>query len=191
MQERLNVLIVAKTETLYASLRKVISGRVSQTFYASTMTLAKQKLSAGNVDIVIINTPLPDEFGVESALQIAQHFQTGIMLLVGTDEYERVRYKVESLGIFLLSRPIKVQALDQSLSLMIAMQHKLHVLAEENSRLRRRMDELGLVSRAKCLLIEKKGMSEQEAHYYLEREAMNKGYSKRDIAEDIISRLGI
>ena len=42
------------------------------------------------------------------------------------------------------------------------------------------------MDRAKCLLIECCGMTEPEAHSYIEQQAMNQRRSKRDIAEDII-----
>ena len=47
------------------------------------------------------------------------------------------------------------------------------------------MDELKVVSRAKIMLVEK-GMSESEAHEYIIREAMNRGLTKRQVAEDIV-----
>ena len=47
------------------------------------------------------------------------------------------------------------------------------------------MEELKIVSRAKIVLVER-GMSEAEAHDYIIREAMNKGLTKKQVAEDIV-----
>ena len=46
-----------------------------------------------------------------------------------------------------------------------------------------------VVNRAKCLLIEKKQMTEEEAHHYLEKLAMDACITKREAATDIIRRL--
>ena len=48
-----------------------------------------------------------------------------------------------------------------------------------------KMDELKVMSRAKIMLVEK-GMSEEEAHQYILREAMNRGLTKKQVAQDII-----
>ena len=46
--------------------------------------------------------------------------------------------------------------------------------------------QLRLVSRAKCLLIENRGMTEAEAHHYIEKEAMNSRRTREQVAEEIL-----
>jgi response regulator NasT len=48
------------------------------------------------------------------------------------------------------------------------------------------MEELRLVSKAKILLVEKKQMTEDEAHRFIGKQAMNRGISRRKIAEEIL-----
>ncbi len=48
------------------------------------------------------------------------------------------------------------------------------------------MEEIRLVNRAKWLLIRELGMEEPEAHRYIEKEAMNRSLTKREIAKQII-----
>ena len=52
--------------------------------------------------------------------------------------------------------------------------------------LREKMDSIRIVNRAKWLLIERLGMTEQDAHGYIEKEAMNRRRTSREIAEEII-----
>ena len=59
-------------------------------------------------------------------------------------------------------------------------------IRRENRRLQKRIEDIRLVDRAKCLLIECCGMSEPEAHSYIEQQAMNRRCPKRDIAQGII-----
>ncbi|MBQ5375528.1 MAG: ANTAR domain-containing protein, partial [Lachnospiraceae bacterium] len=51
------------------------------------------------------------------------------------------------------------------------------------------MEELKTVSRAKILLMEKKHMTEEEAHRYIGKQAMNNGVSRGNMALEIIEDL--
>ena len=48
------------------------------------------------------------------------------------------------------------------------------------------MTEIRLVNRAKWLLIGELNMSEPDAHRYIEKQAMDNGVTKKEIAENII-----
>ena len=48
------------------------------------------------------------------------------------------------------------------------------------------MQDIRTVNRAKWLLIEIKRMTENEAHYYIEKQAMDMRLSRREVAENII-----
>ncbi len=60
----------------------------------------------------------------------------------------------------------------------------------ENEKLRKKLEDERYCGRAKALLIERRQMTEQEAHKYIEREAMNNSASKREIAIRIIRESG-
>ena len=50
-----------------------------------------------------------------------------------------------------------------------------------------KMEEIRLVNRAKWLLIGELNMTEQEAHRYIEKQAMDRCVTKRAVAEQILS----
>ena len=52
-----------------------------------------------------------------------------------------------------------------------------------------KMAEIRLVNRAKCLLIERKAMTEQEAHRWIEKQAMDRCVSRKVIAEQILQTI--
>lgn len=185
-----SAVIVAASQTSYAAIKQIVAGVFSSVAFAGSMAEVKQKASAGLCDIVIINTPIPDEFGVNSALDIVTRFPfVQVMVLVKADLYEQVTYKVKGYGIFVLSRPIRGQTLLEGVRMLESMHGKIAQLQNENLKLKRRLDETTIVTRAKCLLIEKKSMSEEEAHYYLERTAMDSSKSKKEVAQEIIREL--
>ena len=65
-------------------------------------------------------------------------------------------------------------------------QARLRKLEQKNILLEEKMKELKIVGKAKGILIEKKGMTEKEAHRYIGKMAMDNGVSRKHIAEDII-----
>lgn len=53
--------------------------------------------------------------------------------------------------------------------------------------IRSKMNESGVVTRAKCPLIRMRKMTEEESNYYLEKKAMDEGSIKREIVQGIIN----
>ena len=53
------------------------------------------------------------------------------------------------------------------------------------------MQEIQLLNRAKWLLIEQRGMTEPEAHRFLEKQAMDRCVSKRTIAEELLETVSL
>ena len=56
----------------------------------------------------------------------------------------------------------------------------------ENTRLQKQIDDIRLVDRAKCVLIQYSDFTEQQAHRYIEKKAMDQRVSRREVAEDIL-----
>lgn len=145
----------------------------------------RQALSASPVDIVIINSPLPDCSGVELALELAESTM-GILLLTKPEQYESISAKVEDRGILTLSRPVSAKALYTAVKLLIAVTARLSRMEKKNQSLQDKMTDIRRVDRAKWLLIQHHNMTEQDAHYYIERQAMDTRLSRREIADSII-----
>ena len=64
---------------------------------------------------------------------------------------------------------------------------RLRSMRDENVRLKESIGDLKLVDRAKCALIQYLNMTESDAHRFIEKQAMNKRLSKREIALQILS----
>lgn len=137
------------------------------------------------VDIVIINTPLSDDFGVELALDLAEG-TTGVLLLVKNELYDQVCYKVEDSGVLTLGKPMSRQGFYSAVKLLCAMTARLSKMEKANRTLQEKMSDIRVVNRAKWLLIEHHHMKEQDAHYFIERQAMDTRLSRREVAENII-----
>ena len=59
-------------------------------------------------------------------------------------------------------------------------------MEKKNASVEEKIEEIRIVNRAKCLLIEQLKMTESEAHRYIEKQAMDRCVTRRVIAENII-----
>ena len=138
-----------------------------------------------SADIVIINAPLRDEFGTQLAQNLADD-NLAVILLVPGESYDQVCYKVEDDGVLTLGKPLSSQALQTAIRLATALRAKLQKLDKKNQALQEKMQDIRTVNRAKWLLMEQLRMTENEAHYYIEKQAMDMRLSRREVAENII-----
>ena len=136
--------------------------------------------------LVLVNTPLPDEFGHELAQTAAHDTLAGVILLARAEIADSVAERVEDDGVLVVPKPLSRVVFTQALRLTRAARRRLTGLQTENRRLQQRIEDIRAVDRAKCLLIECCAMTEPEAHAYIEQQAMKRRVTKREIAEAII-----
>lgn len=179
------VLVVSESDKVYDYVTDILPPGEFSFAKAASAGEAKRMSVSDPADILLINTPLPDEFGTDLALDLSEG-NTGILLLVRSEYYEEVLDKTEKEGILTLSKPLSRQSLCSVLHLLTAMCAKLKKLEKKNRTLQEKMADIRTVNRAKWLLIENLNMTEKDAHYYIEKQAMDTRLSRKEIAENII-----
>ena len=180
------VLIVSGSDKVYDFLISLLpTTEFSPIARANGAGEAKRMLLSSSFDLLLINTPLPDEFGLDLALDMCEE-TIGIMLLVKNDMLDQVTYKTEERGIFTIAKPNTKQTVYSAVKLLIAMTQRLKAMEQKTRSLQDKMVDIRTINRAKLLLIERLKMNEQEAHHYIEKQAMNLRAPKREIAENII-----
>lgn len=138
-------------------------------------------------DYVVINAPLRDESGVELAYYIVEQFPTtGVLFLVGGEEAEVAEKRLMKADVFLLEKPLRRQFFAQAVKLLRIAHRKLTGLTSQNAKLQDKIEEIKLVDRAKCALIQYLNMTEAQAHRYLEKQAMDMRKSRLEVAEGIL-----
>ncbi|MCD8211475.1 MAG: ANTAR domain-containing protein [Oscillospiraceae bacterium] len=146
---------------------------------------ARQKLMELEIDILLVDAPLPDEFGDDLALDQAESC-VAVLLLVKLDAYEQTSFRLESSGVLTLSKPNSRQNYYSSVRLLSALSYRLQKMENKNKSLQRKMEDIRAVNRAKWILIDKLNMSESDAHYFIEKRAMDGRIPRREVAESII-----
>lgn len=183
---RRRVLVVSNGTQTYDYIASLLpSDEFEPPTLAASGGEAKRLLLSTDFDILVINAPLPDEFGLDFALDAAAGHM-GVLLLTKADLYEQVSFRAEDAGILTLPKPVQRQTLYTSLKLLAAVSTRLAKMEQRAKTLEEKMMDIRLVNRAKWLLISHLGMNETDAHYYIEKQAMDTRRSRREIAEDVI-----
>ncbi len=147
---------------------------------------ARRKILETAFDIVLINAPLPDDFGMRLAIDICTGSGAGVLLMVRSDQFDDVYARVVGYGVLTLSRPTSVQMVAQNLRILCATRERMRRMEEKQTAVEEKIEEIRLVNRAKWLLIECLGMTEPEAHRYIEKQSMDRRISKQEVAETVI-----
>lgn len=190
-----NVLTAAGKEESIQLLRQIlrsVSGagqlRVLQ---AATLEQIRRGVSGAGAqspaDLLIAVMPLSDGTGVEGIIDVAQrHPQLMTILLVRQEAYEQVSYQCRNQQVFVIAMPFKRQVLAEAASFMLRLRAVMDDKDKELAHLRKNLSEIRVITRAKLYLIQTRGMTEEEAHYYLEKEAMDRSLTKKEVAEEIL-----
>lgn len=182
-----SALVVSAAEKLNTALSELLSeSRCQPVKIVSNVSAAKRAVNERAFDFVIINSPLPDDPGIRFAIDIGNTKGSVVLLLVRAELYEGVYDKAIEHGIFLLSKPLSRQILQIALDWMSGMRERLRKLEKKTLSVEDKMEEIRIVNRAKWLLISELKMDEPQAHRYIEKQAMDRCISRKEIAEEII-----
>jgi response regulator NasT len=153
---------------------------------ASSVAEARRSLLERNYDIVIINAPLPDDFGSRLAIDVCSDSGAAALIMVKSDIYNDVYSKVMEYGVFTLAKPTSSQLLTHFLKILCTSRERMRRHEEKQQSVEDKIAEIRVINHAKWLLIECLNMTEAEAQRYIEKQAMDNRISKREMAENII-----
>lgn len=180
-------LIVSSNASFSASMAKMLPpSRFSPVRTAQTAASARLMLLDTEFDIIIINAPLSDEYGIEFAQDISDTGHKSVLVIIPTDDYPELNSLLAPQGILAVSKPTPPSTVLQAIDLMCATSERLKRLEARPDTFEEKMREIRIINRAKMLLISRRKMSEKEAHRFIEKQAMDNCVKKQKIAEDII-----
>lgn len=164
----------------------VYSDSKVQVTAAKNSSEARRFISSTDYDLIIINTPLPDEFGDNLAITVTEISASGVILIVKNEIADDISAKVEHYGVLIVSKPIIRQVFTQAKKFALASKNRILSLKSENISLQQKIEEIRLVTRAKLILIQYLHMTESQAHRFIEKQAMDMRTSRLEIAQNIL-----
>lgn len=182
-----SVLLVSAAQNLNAAICELLPASVfTPVLTVSDVSAARRALARRAYDIVIVNSPLPDDPGVRFSMDAGAGSETVSLLLLRAEAYEEVTARVTPHGVFTLQKPLSRALVQTAVSWLISAREGLRKTEKKTLSLEEKMEEIRLVNRAKWLLIERRGMDEPTAHRYIEKQAMDRCVTRRVIAEEIL-----
>ena len=160
-------------ELVDAIRSRALGGCISAVLRASASQDIPAIVAVQKPDAVVISG------GASAAVDAAERSSAAILLL--TDDAALPRRCIRA-GV-MTAHPDELAAVLPSL---LATAERLRTLRDKTSSLQQRLDDSRIVARAKLLLISRLGMSEGDAHRYIEKPAMDSCLPRRDVAEGII-----
>ena len=137
-------------------------------------------------DLVIVNAPLPGADSLAYCAKLTEETDSAVLLLLPQAQLESVEDAALSSGIMTLGKPLSSSLLTQALKALCSMRERLRSREQKQQTVEQTIEEIKLINRAKWLLITCLNMTEDEAHRYIGKLAMQQKRQKRDIAESII-----
>ncbi|MDR3309996.1 MAG: ANTAR domain-containing protein [Oscillospiraceae bacterium] len=153
---------------------------------AKTSGEARRILTSEEYDLFIVNSPLPDESSDELARRLADMMFGEVLYLVREDSYAELSERLSGYGVICVSKPIHKSAFWSAVRLAEASHSRYLRMRSENIRLQQKIDDIRVIDRAKCILISNMKMTEPEAHKFIERQAMDRRSTRRQIADSIL-----
>lgn len=182
-----SVLVVSASDAFNASLTPLLpTFKFDPVRVETSVNAAKRALADCAYDFIVINSPLPDDAGIRFAMDVSGLKISVALLMVRSDIYAVTHNKVAEYGVYVLPKPTSKVIVSQAIDWMIATRERLKKFEKKTMSTEEKMQEIRTVNHAKWLLIDNLKMTESDAHRYIEKQAMDRCISKREMAEEII-----
>ncbi len=178
MMKTLLVVRGAEEEKLVRALVEAGAVEVSCAHDGQT---AREALSSGQYALAFLA-----DGSAELAKELAACSRAGVLLPLAPERMDEAE-ELTRAGVFVLARPLTRAALSTAMRCAAALYYRLNGAAAENERLRGKLNETRMVSRAKLALIRYLNMSEPQAHRYIEKQAMDRRVSRLEVAMSILA----
>lgn len=153
---------------------------------AASASEARAWLRDNTADIVLLHAPPSDETTRQLALETAQTSLAGVILL-DSSAADDPAGPLRQAGVFVLPWPIDAVLFRHALQLALVAQHRIRQLHSGTRQLQDKLEDMRLIHRAKCALIQYLNMTEPQAHRYIEKQAMDRRQPRRIIAQNILN----
>ena len=188
LQEQIySVLIVSASDAFSESLTPLLpESKFDPVRIETSVSAARRALSERGYDIGIVISPLPDDAGLRFAIDLSGLKTSVALLMVRSEIYSEIYNRVAEHGVYVLPKPTSKQVVSQAIDWMIATRERLKKFEKKTMSTEEKMQEIRIVNHAKWIMIEHLKMAESDAHRYIEKQAMDRCISKREMAEEII-----
>ena len=136
--------------------------------------------------LIVLQSDAPDAQALHRCAELAETAEAVFLLLVRQEAYGAVWRTLQKHGVCVMTWPMEQAVLTQTLRNLLLLKKSMQTMQAQTDQLRSQLQDLKRIQKAKGLLMRQLGMTEQDAHRWIEKAAMDRCVKKREIAETII-----
>ncbi len=178
-------LLVSNSEHSAASLSELLRSEDCGEITVSFSAYGAKDME-DEFDFICINAPLPDENGIALARHFADTTRAVVVIIVPKASADEISDLLNEKGVLVISKPINRHLFHHYLLFADCFRARILRVVKENEKLKHMVEDLKIIDRAKLLLVTCLNMTEEQAHRYLEKQAMDLRTSKLDVAKQVI-----
>jgi len=183
----IHVLIVEDDRLVLAGLAAGLEERGYLVTKAVSGEQAVQLADSARPDLVLMDICLPDISGIEAARKINDRLGIPIIFLSAFNAEETVREAVRLGGFVYLVKPITIKQLVPAIESVLARAGDLSKLRGSEQNLATALKQSREISVAIGMLMERHGISAEDAFELLRRNARDTRRKAAEVAQDVIS----
>ncbi len=137
-------------------------------------------------DLAILDIRMPGLDGLEVARQIADDKKSAVLILTAYSQRDLIEEARDAGALAYLVKPFQRSELIPAVEIALGRHREMRTLQDETKSLEEQLETRKLVDRAKGILMDGHGMSENEAFDWIQKTAMNNRVKARDVAQQVI-----
>ncbi len=152
---------------------------------------AVELCKAKKPELVLMDIKMPLLDGLSAArIMMEEDVDAAIVLLTAYSEREFID-SAKDLGVSgYLVKPIDEKSLIPSIELAVARNREMRKLRRDIAKVSERLENRSIIEKAKGRIMERDGLSEQEAYDFIRKLSLEKGMSMRRVAEILLMQTG-
>ena len=130
-----------------ASSNEYISARLTELGYARPIIVpsaaeARRRMLESDFELIVVNSPLPDEFGHELCADAVEKTDAGVIFLAKAAAAEQLLTPLSEEGVLLVTKPFSNTFFLQAIHMAAASNHRLLLLRQENQRMQEKLAQV-------------------------------------------------
>lgn len=138
-------------------------------------------------DAIIMDIKMPEMDGIEAATRILNEQPCAILFLSSFNEPELVEQASETGALAYLMKPFRKEDIAPALEVAVRRFRQIQSQTKEIDDLKESLETRKIIERAKGILMDRHGMTEDEAFKRIHFQARNQNKKMREIAQSIIT----
>ena len=185
-----NILLICENKKSAEQIISVINdSEIANVTVCPDISQAQSMFCSNVFHCVVINSPDYTQNHIEFCKYVTGKTAVPIIALIkNISDYEK---KLRAASVFIIRKPFSVQSFKDIILNCFSLNLRMIEYEKEESKLMAKLSDLKTISHAKCLLVEKMAISEENAHKFIEKRAMDMRISKAAVSKMIIEQFAV